>query len=235
MFTSKVVEYKDEIKKTIEFIQKEPTMSKYNISNQDNEFYRFIIKHILFFKVILETYHDSRELKVLISDLFSYIINDIKGEIRNNSLIERSIIENYLRLSLEYIEKNNHITSLKFEELKQMDFMRDNNSYNVIIDAYKKSCDYIHGGENLDIEISEYIKDLFDKKPIYKRKKIKEKERKKRLILSLDYLFLEVRRQEIDNAFHRNKDGLEYLIPSSVLKRNFSKLFNEWLKQNFFY
>ncbi|MGO3093847.1 MAG: hypothetical protein ACTIJD_08230 [Staphylococcus saprophyticus] len=218
--------YQNEVSQAIKFLKEDVQLSNQNMKNSDEEFYVFLVKHVVFFKVLSNTYSETREFKVIISDFLYYIINDIKRETRNNFLIERSIIENYIRISLNSLNNNSHITYIDFNRIKQMYNMDSNSKYNTIIDAYKKSCDYIHGGELIDSVLSKYIQDVLTPDSCSSRKKNKENVRKTNLIHALDYLLFKSKIFEIDNAFHRNKSTLKYLITSKEI----NDIINDYLK-----
>lgn len=205
--------YKKEIEKALKFLENEPSLKGYSINENDKVYYTFIIKHIIFFKIYYEKVNDKYAYN-LISDLFFYIKNEIKNEIRNNMLIERSIIENYIRLAFDSYKKIPNITKSDLDELSNIEEMEVKNRNSIIVSSYKVACNYIHGGDLLEKELVIFMKDLFNTKKKNKRKSSREKTRKRNLIKSLDYLLFIKNFNKIDDAFHRNKVSLYYLITS---------------------
>jgi hypothetical protein len=206
---------KDEINNLIRYIEDYAIKSRGSaIDNRTKEFYRIIAKQIIFFKYILNAYPKTYFIKVIISDLLSLILNDIKLETRYYYLNQRSIIENYMRLILKDEQYATHITKQSFLDLKQKNELNLNDrEYNKIVNEYKIACSYIHGGDFLREHLVSNFEECLISKP-----KISERQRKNQvtqfidLINILNKLFLIHNTEEIDSSFHRSKVTLEYLM-----------------------
>ena len=189
------------------------------LEQRDQEFYRFIAKQIVFFKKILITYPKSYFVRVLISDLYSLIINDIKKEKRYYYLNQRSIIENYIRMIVKNEENNSHITRKSFLDLKEHNPIKES-EYGKLMNEYKIACSYIHGGEKM----SEYLVTNFEES-IKLSTTISQRQRKNQiyqftdLINILNGLFLSNNYEDVDSAFHRSKVVLKYLMGNNYLEK----------------
>lgn len=209
---------KSEIQNLIKKIIESSKEEKLSYDQEDIKFYTFIAKHILFFKHIKNTFTEQRELSVLISDLYNLIVSDLKKEIRYSHLIERSIIENYLRLSIKEEKFISHIDYTAFETIKTPEFCLCKGEYNLIYDAYKNSSKFIHGAENLDGYLADIFLDcMYPKEITTKRKKNKNINRRFKLVNSLDKLFIIQNASFVDLAFHRNKSALSYLLNETLV------------------
>ena len=105
---------KRDIKKFVEQLELN-SRDKITLMDDEKNFFKFLAKHILFFKELYRFDKSKYFLEVLISDIFSYIISIINGEKRYIFLNERSIIENYIR----YLMNENHIKENTFDKLKE--------------------------------------------------------------------------------------------------------------------
>lgn len=213
---------KDEINNLIEYIENYTLNSKgSSIDNRTKEFYRVISKQIIFFKYILNAFPKSYFIKVIISDFFSLILNDIKLETRYYYLNQRSIIENYMRMILKEEQYVTHITKQSFLDLKQRNESNLNETeYNKIVNEYKIACSYIHGGDFLREHLVSNFEECLEIKT-----KISERQRKGQisqfidLISILNKLFLINNTEEIDCSFHRCKATLEYLMGKRYMEK----------------
>ncbi len=207
---------KQQVENAVEYITTHSSLCKEIKSEEDIKFYRFLFKHILFFKNLYLTYPKNFEIRVIISDFLSYVVNDIEKSIRYNHLIERSIIENYMRLSLlnNDDEEITHITSKEFDTLKDISDGNKIINYEIIISSYKVNNHYIHGNKVLENHLSLIIEDSMLADKITGKQKAKDNARKTKLIKALDSMLFLTKREFIDDAFHRNKSTLSYLINS---------------------
>lgn len=105
---------KRDIKKLVEQLELN-SRDKITLIDDEKNFFKFLAKHILFFKELYRFDKSKYFLEVLISDIFSYIISIINGEKRYIFLNERSIIENYIR----YLMNENYIKENTFDKLKE--------------------------------------------------------------------------------------------------------------------
>jgi len=184
------------------------------LDNQTAEYYRVIAKQALFFKHILNAYPQTYFVKVLISDFFNFILDDINEATRYLYLNERSIIENYIRLILKKDEYITHITSQSFKDLKEQNkLILKEDEYSKIMNEYKISCSYIHGGYKL----ANHLVDNFEEcisgiNVITQRSKVSRMRQTLDLFKILNKLFIINNLEVVDNSFHRNKYALRYLL-----------------------
>ncbi|MDW0114361.1 hypothetical protein QT711_14280 [Sporosarcina saromensis] len=190
-----------------------------DINDSDVNFYRFIAKQILFFKKILIAYPKTYFANVLVSDLYSLLINDIKQEIRYYYLNQRSIIENYIRLIEVNDENQSHVTRKSFLDLKSNNQINETD-YGKIMNEYKIACSYIHGGPELSgYLVTNFQESIEFKASLGKRKRKSQIAQFIDLINILNYLFLINNLDDIDAAFHRSKVLLKYLMGNNYLQK----------------
>ena len=182
----------------------------------DKEFFSFFYKNIIFFRYLYNNNDQTYFYKVLISDLYCLILSIIQNNIRYIYLNERSIIENYMRAIMQEKMKDNQVTSAIFnkmnEELKQVNILNfTNDDYSKIKNAYRISCNYVHGGnllnDNLVLVLEEYDKMSFllrDRKNFYKQFKT--------ILKIYDKAIIYKQNNYIDLCFHRKKTILNYLL-----------------------
>ena len=72
---------KEDINKFIEELEKN-SKDKIPLTDNEKNFFKFLAKHILFFKELYRFDKSKYFLEVLISDIFSYIVSIINGEKR---------------------------------------------------------------------------------------------------------------------------------------------------------
>lgn len=85
--------------------------------------------------------------KILISDFFNLIINILENKKRYIYLNERSIIENYIRLILDYDSNKSNRELNLFDTLKKSySPIFDNNIYSLLRSEYSIASEFIHGG-----------------------------------------------------------------------------------------
>lgn len=203
---------KSEIKNLIEDIERVFPQ----LDNQSKEYYRVIAKQILFFKFIFNTYSETYAAKVIISDFFNFMLDDIKDSTRYLYLNERSIIENYIRLILKDESYNTHITNQSFIDLKrENESILSDAEYGKIKNEYKISCSYIHGGYNLSNHLVDNFEDCLNGiSTISQRSKRSRINQTLDLFKILNKLFIHNNKEVIETSFHRNKEALKYLLGS---------------------
>ncbi len=205
---------KDTIKSTKEGLERISKEQDLNITENDQNFYVFLIKHVIFFEYILSSYPDTFILKVLISDFSYLIVNDMKQNDRYLKLHERSIIENYLRLILKNADYIRNIDSNAFNEFKNTcnDYGLDEDKVNTIHNAYKLSCSYIHGSKKLEEDLPKFFADVFTNVTSNKANKNSQNNRIIKYISYLDLAFITSNKEVVSNSFHRRKSMLDVLI-----------------------
>lgn len=215
---------KEEINSFITYIKQQLSP----LDDQTLEYYTVIAKQTLFFKHILNAYPKTYFVKVLISDFFNFILDDINESTRYLYLNERSIIENYIRLILKKDEYITHITSKSFTDLKEQNkLVLSEAEYGKIINEYKISCSYIHGGYKLAGHLVDNFEECINGvNVITKRNKKSRMKQTLELFKILNKLFIINNLEVVDNSFHRNKYALNYLLGKQY------PLFLKILKQN---
>ncbi|MCZ2259962.1 hypothetical protein [Sporosarcina sp. G11-34] len=201
---------KEEINGFISYIEQQYS----SLDKQTAEYYRVIAKQTLFFKYILNAYPETYFVRVLISDFFNFILNDIDESTRYLYLNERSIIENYIRLILKNDEYITHITSQSFKDLKEQNKLTLNDAeFGKIMNEYKISCSYIHGGYNLENHLVDNFEECVHGVNIISNRNKKNRMRQTlELFKILNKLFIINNTEVVDNSFHRNKYALNYLL-----------------------
>lgn len=211
---------KEEINWLISSIEEFNTQHEFKeLSSKDIDLYRFLAKQIVFFKKMLVAYPKTYFIKVLISDFYSLTVNDLKNESRYFYLNQRSIIENYIRM-IEVNEENaSHITKKSFEDLKLNNEISDS-EFGKIMNEYKISCSYIHGGIELENHlVTNFIESTIYVSSISKRKRESQLAQFIDLINILNDLFLINNFDEVDSAFHRSKILLKYLMGENYVRK----------------
>ena len=182
----------------------------------DKDFFSFIAKHIVFFRYLYNNDEDTHFYKALISDLYCLILSIIQNNIRYIYLNERSIIENYMRAIMQEKIKDNQVTTLLFKEMnEQLQQIQDVNftkdDFSKLKNAYRTSCNYIHGGnllnDNLVFVLEEYDNmsfSLSDRKSFYLQVQT--------VFKIYDKILIYKQNEYINLCFHRKKSILEYLL-----------------------
>lgn len=208
----------EELLNSINIYNKEIHLGK-ELEQKDIEFYRFIGKQIIFYKKILVAYPKSFFIRVLISDYYSLIINDIKKENRYYYLNQRSIIENYLRTIDKNEENHSHVTRKTFINIKENNEISEE-QYSKLMNEYKIACSYIHGGLIMsDYLVSNFQESIKLKTEISYRKKESQRYQFIDLINILNTLFLDNNADAVASAFHRSRVLLEYLVNVKYIDR----------------
>lgn len=185
-----------------------------HLDNPTKEYYRVLAKQILFFKFIFDSYPDTYPAKVIISDFFNFMLDDINESTRYLYLNERSIIENYIRLILKDEAYSTHITFQSFIDLKRENAsILSDAEYSKIMNEYKISCSYIHGGHKLTNHLVDNFEDCLNGiSTISLRSKRNRINQTTDLFKILNKLFICNNREVVDNSFHRNREALKYLL-----------------------
>lgn len=208
---------KSDIAAFIENLKSYAEKENFDIIQNDLDFFKFISKHIVFFKNLHWNGQSCYSIEVIISDLYNYIVAILQTNNRYIFLNERSIIENYMRLILDQNPDDTHITSVSFENLKNnYNSILTSDNYSLIKSEYRTCCGYIHGSKILENDLSFYFNEC-----IVKKTKLPDRSnyfnRIMQLIQIFDKLLIHKYPQHISSSFHRRKSTLSYLIgPSSV-------------------
>lgn len=205
---------KSTIKETIKGLERISQEKKLTISENDKNLYIFLIKHIIFFEHILNSYPETFSLRVLTTDIYYLIVNDMKQNDRYSRLHERSIIENYIRLIIKSDIYVNNIDITAFNELKDncIRYGISEDEVNAIYSAYKESCSYIHGGKILEGNLPKIFSEVFSDKISNKKNKNIQNNRIIKYITYLDSAFIISNKEVVSNSFHRRKSVLDALL-----------------------
>lgn len=213
---------KSEVESLVEILKDIANEKNRVITNIDENFFAYIAKHIIFFKN-LYLYSEKRyQYKVMISDLYFYMLSLVTNEVRYVYVNERSIIENYTRILMNTTTEENHVTEKMFIQMKDK-YNIPETDYSLIKSEYKTSCGYIHGGSILEQNLVFVFKKCINiDKGIEKRNLYYE--RIIRVIKIYDRLLISNIFNQIDGVFYRRKSVLKYLLGRESLEYLFSKL-----------
>ncbi|WP_029503039.1 hypothetical protein [Lachnoclostridium phytofermentans] len=218
MTYSEVKLIKANIKIFIDKLEELASTYEKNIDQNEKDFFVFISKHIIFFKYLYLGMGKKYFFKVIISDLYYYIISLIKNEIRYVYVNERSIIENFTRAVMRKTVEEDHVTENLFSSLKEKTFLFtfSDDDYSLIKSEYVTSCGYIHGGDILDNCLAYVFDDyIFDNKSIKDLNKYFERIRK--IFKIYDKMLINEYGESISGCFHRQKSVFCYLLGEECL------------------
>lgn len=173
-----------------------------------------ICKKIVLTKYLIRYLPEDHRYKSLQSDL-CYLLNSIEnGEIRYYYLNIRSIIEQGMRIVADVKDTStmtNFVLMEKVVEIKNS--LNQNHLINigVIQDEYSKSCLYVHGNSNAQIELADYYINAFHQSKVISGLDTKLSQLIS-LLKSIFNLLLMNQAEIIDGAFHRRKSILRYLV-----------------------
>ena len=208
-----------------EFINKldEISLSRDCITKEEKEFFIFLSKHIIFFKYLYTGMGKMYFFKVIISDLYYYMLSLLKNETRYVYVNERSIIENYTRAVMRKTVEEDHVTESLFSQLKDITFNFDftNNDYSLIKSEYVTSCGYIHGGDILNDNLSFVFDECLENKIVIKNKN-KYYERIRKIMKIYDKMLISEYGSNISGCFHRQKTLFKYLLGKECLELLFT-------------
>lgn len=205
-----------------EFIKKISELAKsedYNLEQNDKNFFVFISKHIIFFKYLYFGMNELYFLKVIISDLYYYILSIVKRETRYMYLNERSIIENYTRAATYIFVEQDHVTENLFKLLKEKEYLFEftDDNYSLIKDEYSTSCGYIHGGDILNNSLVFAFNECISNKETIKNKN-NYYLRITNIIKVYDKILISTYSEKISGCFHRKKSLLKHLVGEECLE-----------------
>lgn len=187
-------------------------------------FFRNLVRQAVFLSLIINNIKDEKSkntINLLISDLLDLIRYTILGYERPFSLIERSIIENYIRLIQKQYLDNNHITLAVIESFhSDYKFAITDTEYSLIRTVYADTSKSIHGAINSDV--LQYIDQHFSEKDSFSKTE-KDFQRMNKVIKTLNYCFAIKFKYEMYNTFFRQVTVLEYLTSTEV-KNKFLEL-----------
>lgn len=108
-------------RKEIDLLKNKVNTFVNSLDGIENEDITFIIKKIIFFKILTDPAYKNLNIffSRLISDLYCILDCINKGEIRYYFFNYRSFIENYLRLLMNVTVEENHITQDVFLQFKK--------------------------------------------------------------------------------------------------------------------
>lgn len=187
--------------------------SEQNVDEEQRKFFIFISKHIIFFKYLYDGMGNMYFFKVIISDLYYYVLSILKNETRYVYLNERSIIENYTRAVVRRTVEEDHVTNNLFLKIKSMDFAFDfkEEDYSLIKDEYITSCEYVHGSSILNDNLSFFLNECLENKQFIKEPS-KYYKRISKIFKIYDKMLISEYGEAISGCFHRRKTLLKYLL-----------------------
>lgn len=210
---SEIESVKSSINEFIKKISEIAESEDYKLDQNDKEFFIFISKHIIFFKYLYFGMNEIYFFKVIISDLYYYILSIVKRETRYMYLNERSIIENYTRASTYIFVEQDHVTENLFKLLKEKEYLFKftDNDYSLIKDEYTTSCGYIHGGDILNSSLVFAFNECISNKEEIENKN-KYYLRIRNIMKIYDKILISTYSEKISGCFHRKKSLLKYLV-----------------------
>ncbi len=193
------------------------------VDKNEEEFFIYLSKHIVFFKYLYLGLGKNYFYKVIISDIYNFMFSIIKNDIRYIYVNERSIIENYIRAIMRKTIEDDHVTNKLFLDMKAKNFLFNftEDDYSLIKSQYSTACNYIHGGEALDHCLVYFFNDcLFDKKEIAEKHKYYQRIRN--ILKIFDKMLISEYGKNISSCFHRQKSVFEYLLGKDCLELLFN-------------
>ena len=177
-----------------------------------------ILKKVVLMKYLVRQNPDDFRLQALLSDLIYLVDSVINGEIRYYYFNMRSIIEQSLRVinmldSAETIP--NYDIMKKTEEIVLDSGFQFN--LDIIKYEYSKSCHYVHGSSNANMNLVKIYSDCLDKSKYIDNLNQKLNELVKLLKEIFRLVFLS-NSLLVDAAFHRRKSILKYLTDEYSLQ-----------------
>lgn len=195
----------------------------HELTQEEQSFYIFISKHIVLFKYLYNGMNNQYFFKVMISDLYYFILSILKGETRYVYVNERSIIENYTRAITRKTVEEDHVTEKLFLTMKSIEFSFEftESDYALIKDEYKTSCGYIHGGNILNDSLASVLGECLENNILIKdTNRYHDKIRK--ILKIYDKMLISEYGEYISGCFHRRKTIFEYLLGKECLELLFS-------------
>lgn len=216
LMKSNIKEFNDKLKDVAKSLNHE-------LTQVELDFYIFISKHIILFKYLYNRMDNQYFFKVLISDLYYFILSILKGETRYVYVNERSIIENYARAITRKTVEEDHVTEKLFLKMKDILFSYGftEEDYCLIKNEYKTSCGYIHGGNILNDSLA-YVLDECLENNILIDDINKYYTRIRKILKICDKVLIFEYGEYISNCFHRKKTIFEYLLGKECLELLFS-------------
>lgn len=216
---SELIQIKTNIKEFNDKLESISISLNHKLTQEDRDFYSFISKHILLFKYLYNGMKEQYFFKVIISDLYYFILSIIKGETRYIYVNERSIIENYTRAIIRKTVEEDHVTEKLFVTMKNIDFLFEftDDDYALIKDEYKTSCSYIHGGDILNDSLVSVLDECL-KSNILIKDISKYYNRIKKVFKLYDKMLISEYGEYISGCFHRKKTIFKYLLGNECLE-----------------
>lgn len=216
---SELEKIKEDIKKFNDKLESIAVSLNNKLTQEERDFYAFISKHIIFFKYLYNGMDDQYFFKVIISDLYYFILSMLKGETRYVYVNERSIIENYTRAITRKTVEEDYVTEKLFLTMKNIKFSFDfkESDYALIKDEYTTSCEYIHGGNILNDSLVCALDECLNNTILIKDIN-KYHNRIKKLFKIFDKMLISEYGEYINGCFHRKKSILEYLLGKDCLE-----------------
>ncbi|NFN18966.1 hypothetical protein FDB52_06995 [Clostridium botulinum] len=210
---------KSEIKKFNDRLEDIAVSLSRELTQEEREFYVFISKHIMVFKYLYKVMSNQYFFKVMISDLYYFILSILKGEIRYVYVNERSIIENYTRAITRKTVEEDHVTEKLFLRMKSIKFSFEftEKDYALIKDEYTTACGYIHGGNILNDSLVSVLDECLENNVRIKDIN-KYHNRIKKIFKIYDKMLISEYGEYISGCFHRKKTILEYLLGKECLE-----------------
>lgn len=221
-----IKEIKTNIKQFLDGIKEIAHIQHFEYTQKDHDFFAFVAKHIVFFKYLYKGTQHTYFYKVLISDLYYWILSIIKCEMRYMYVNERSIIENYMRAIMGVAIENGHITESIFQAMRVKDFKCNftEAEYSLIKNEYVTSCGYIHGGDILNNNLGYVFDECINNNKFAIKECSKYYNRLQNVLRTFDKLIIAEQTLYVSGCYHRKKSIMEYLIGKAQVELLFEIL-----------
>lgn len=186
---------------------------KLNLSNANK--LTSIAKGILFLKRL---YYKSNEndyyINCMISDLFVLLHSMTQDSIKLFYVSYRSLIENFIRVILEYDDNNSTGIRKMFQEAKAK--YLDVDFFTYIEGEYGKCCDVVHSNISADIPLYSYYDDLCTSDELSEEKIISLLDQLVTFFNKLKEFTVNNQNSLVDSSFYNQREVLFYLLGSKL-------------------
>lgn len=184
------------------------------LNNEQN--LRGIVKRILFLKTLCSNGVDGHYKNFMIYDLLSVMHALTLDSKRNFYNTYRSLIENFIRFTLELSDSDETGIRNLFAQFTHK-FLNDITEEIIVYieGEYGKCCDYVHSNIRADLVIAQYYDDMLKTEEMNSTKIASLIREILTFMQQITVFMICVSPETIDSAFFRRKQELKYLIGDS--------------------
>lgn len=210
--------YIEQVENGINFLQ---SKSVFNLESNDRLFLQFIIRKIIFFKQINNSYRDSQLIN-LIDEFLQLIKYYCLADYRALSLTVRSIFELFTKFILSSSDSTSYQDTPTRNLIALLD-IPDNNDYLFLNKLIDKTNENIHHSLpiNKNSNVNNYLEDVFRYDSQFKNISERKKnciEPVKHLIKLLVEKYQLKNKDNISDVFTRDTESLSYLLNWNILE-----------------